>query len=376
MAHKRDYYEILGVARNAGDQEIKSAYRKMALKHHPDRNPNNPQAEEQFKEAAEAYSVLSDQQKRSTYDQFGHQGLAGAGGPPGFDPNAFQDFADIFGDFFGFGDLFGGAGGGRRRASSAQRGADLRFDLEIGFNDAVFGLNTEIRFPRLEVCSRCSGKGAEPGSGPTVCSTCGGRGQMRYQQGFFAVTRTCSACRGAGQVIGHPCTRCRGEGRTRAERKLKLNIPPGVDNGTRLRLANEGEPGANSGPSGDLYVVLSVKEHPIFEREDTHLHCTIPVNVAQAALGAKIKIPTLEGEEPVDLPAGLQSGSEFRLRGRGVPHVNGHGRGDLILHLRVMVPGKLTREQKKLFEQLLEQLPAENEPADKGILERVRDYFG
>jgi molecular chaperone DnaJ len=371
VTDKRDYYEVLGVGRSANDSEIKSAYRKLALKYHPDRNPNNPQAEERFKEAAEAYSVLSDPQRRSTYDQYGHQGLA-ASGAPGFDPNAFQDFADIFGDFFGFGDLFGA--GGRRR-SQAQRGADLRFDLEIGFRDAVFGLNTEIRFPRLELCSRCDGKGSEPGTGPAVCSTCGGRGQVRFQQGFFSISRTCTACRGAGQVIRHACSRCRGEGRTRGERKLKLNIPPGVDNGTRLRLAGEGETGAGGGPPGDLYVVLAVQEHPIFERQDTHLHCTIPVNVAQAALGAKIKVPTLEGEEEVELPGGVQPGQEFRLRGRGVPHVNGHGRGDLILHFRVVVPAKLSREQRKLFEQLLEELPAENEPAEKGILERVRDYF-
>ena len=225
------------------------------------------------------------------------------------------------------------------------------------------------------MCSRCSGRGSEPGSGPTVCSSCGGRGQVRFQQGFFAISRTCSACRGAGQVIAHPCTRCRGEGRTRGERKLKINIPPGVDNGTRLRLSGEGEPGAGGGPAGDLYVVLSVKEHPIFEREDSHLHCTIPVNVAQAALGAEIRIPTLEGEEPVKLPAGLQSGSQFRLRGKGVPHVNGQGRGDLILHIKVVIPAKLTREQRRLFEELLEQLPAENQPSEKGILERVRDYF-
>jgi molecular chaperone DnaJ len=371
VAAKRDYYEVLGVGRDATEQEVKSAYRKMALKYHPDRNPNNPEAEDRFKEAAEAYSVLSDPQKRLTYDQYGHGGLAGTASQ-GFDPSAFQDFADIFGDFFGFGDLFGSGG---RRKTQAQRGADLRFDLEIGFNDAVFGLNTEIRFPRLEPCTRCNGRGSEPGTGPTVCSTCGGRGQVRFQQGFFAVTRTCSACRGAGQVIGHPCSRCRGEGRTRGERKLKINVPPGVDTGTRLRLAGEGEPGVNGGPPGDLYVVLSVKEHPIFEREETNLHCTIPVNVAQAALGAKIRVPTLEGEEQVDFPAGLQTGAEFRLRGRGVPQVNGRGRGDLIIHIKVAVPTKLNREQRKLFEQLLEVLPAENEPAEKGILERVRDYF-
>lgn len=369
---KRDYYEVLGVGREAGEQEIKSAYRKMALKYHPDRNPNNQEAEERFKEAAEAYSVLSDPQKRATYDQFGHQGLAGAG-PAGFDPNTFGDFADILGDFFGFGDLFGSTTG--RRRSQAQRGADLRYDLEINFEDAVFGLNTEIKFPKLEVCSRCSGRGAEPGSGPTTCTTCGGRGQVRYQQGFFSISRTCAACRGTGQVIHHPCTRCRGEGRARVERKLKVNIPPGVDNGTRLRLAGEGEPGWNNGPPGDLYVVLKVKEHPVFEREEANLHCTIPVNVAQAALGAEIKVPTLEGEETVKLPPGTQSGMQFRLKGKGVPHVNGHGRGDLVLHIEVVVPTRLTREQRRLFEELLEQLPAENKPSEKGIFERVKDYF-
>ncbi|MBI3698054.1 MAG: molecular chaperone DnaJ [Acidobacteria bacterium] len=366
---KRDYYETLGVGRDAGEQEIKSAYRKMALKYHPDRNPHNPEAEEHFKEAAEAYSVLSDAQKRSLYDQYGHQGLQGAAG---FDPGAFGDFADIFGDFFGFGDLFGSSG---RRRSQAQRGADLRYDLEIRFEDAVFGLNTEIKFRRQENCSHCGGRGAEPGTGSTACPTCGGRGQVRYQQGFFSISRTCSACRGAGQVIGHPCSRCRGEGRVRIERKLKVNIPPGVDNGTSLRLAGEGEPGYNNGQPGDLYVVLKVQEHPIFERHEIHLHCTIPLNVAQAALGAEIRVPTLEGEETVKLPPGLQTGAQFHLRGKGVPHVNGHGRGDLVLHIDVMIPSRLTREQKKLFEQLLELLPAENQPAEKGILERVKDYF-
>ncbi len=366
---KRDYYEVLGVDHNAEEQEIKSAYRRMALKYHPDRNPENQEAEERFKEAAEAYSVLSDRQKRSTYDQFGHDGLAGAGG---FDPGAFADFADIFGDFFGFGDLFSSTG---RRRPQAHRGADLRYDLEISFEDAVFGLNTEIKFPKLETCSRCGGRGAEPGTGPTPCGACGGRGQVRYQQGFFSISRVCSTCRGAGQVIGHPCTRCRGEGRTRVERKLKVNIPPGVDNGTRLRLAGEGEPGWNSGPAGDLYVVLKVKEHPIFEREDSHLHCTIPVNIAQAALGAEIRVPALEGEETIKLPGGVQNGAQFRLRGKGVPNVNGRGRGDLVIHISVVVPQNLTREQRKMFEQLLDLLPAENQPAEKGIFERVKDYF-
>ncbi|HYM11411.1 MAG TPA: molecular chaperone DnaJ [Bryobacterales bacterium] len=369
---KRDYYEVLGVPRNAGEQEIKSAYRKAALKYHPDRNPNNKEAEERFKEAAEAYSVLSDPLKRPAYDQFGHDGLSGSGAA-GFDPNAFGDFADIFGDFFGFGDLFGTTGG--RRRAQPQRGPDLRYDLEISFEDAVFGLHTEIKFPKLETCPRCHGRGAEPGTGPSTCPACGGRGQVRYQQGFFSISRTCSTCRGSGQVIATPCSRCRGEGRTRVERKLKVNIPPGVDSGTRLRLTGEGEPGYNGGPNGDLYVVLRVQDHAIFEREDVHLHCTIPINIAQAALGAEIRVPTLEGEETLKIPAGAQSGAQLRLRGKGVPHVNGRGRGDLVVHLSVVVPAHLTREQRKLFEQLLDLLPAENHPTEKGILDRVKDYF-
>jgi len=368
---KRDYYDVLGLERNASEQEIKSAYRKLALQYHPDRNPDNPQAEDHFKEAAEAYSVLSDAQKRSTYDHFGHAGLAGSGFG-GLDPDIFADFTDIFGDFFGFGDLFGGRAHGR---TAARRGADLRYDLEIGFEDAVFGLNTEIKFPRLETCHWCGGRGSEPGSAPSPCSTCGGRGQVRFQQGFFTMTRTCSSCRGAGQVITRPCTRCRGEGRSRAERRLKLNIPPGVDNGTRLRLAGEGEPGRNGGPGGDLYVVLAVEDHPIFERHENHIYCTIPVNVAQAALGVEIKVPTLDGEESVRLPAGVQHGAEVRLRGKGVPHVNGHGRGDLVLQVAVTTPSRLTRDQKRLFEQLLDTLPADNQPSEKGLLAKMKDYF-
>lgn len=370
---KRDYYEVLGAARGASEQEIKSAYRKAALKHHPDRNPNDPQAAERFKEAAEAYSVLSDAQKRSVYDQFGHEGLAGAGGIPGFDPAAFRDFADIFGDLFSFGDLFGRPGG--RRRTQAQRGADLRYDLEIGFEDAVLGLATEIKFPRQEPCSRCSGRGAEPGSNPVACSTCGGRGQMRFQQGFFSLTRTCSTCGGAGQVITSPCSRCRGEGHTRIERRLKINIPAGVDNGTSVRLAGEGEPGIHNGPTGDLYVVIRVQEHSVLEREDVHLHCTIPVNIAQAALGAEISVPTLQGSETLKIPPGVQTGAQFRLRGKGVPYLNGHGRGDLVVHISVVVPARLTREQRKVFEQLLDLLPAENQPTEKGLFQRFRDYL-
>jgi molecular chaperone DnaJ len=366
---KRDYYEVLGVPRNADDQQIKSAYRKLAMQHHPDRNPGDHSAEERFKQAAEAYSVLSDPQKRATYDRFGHQGMQGT---PGFDPSNF-DLNDILGDFFGFGDIFGTAGGrGRNRV---QRGEDVRYDLEIRFEDAVFGMTAEIQVPRSEICERCGGKGAEPGSSPTTCSTCRGRGEVVYQQSFLSVRRTCSHCGGTGQIIRTPCTQCRGHGYRQAQRKLKVNIPAGVDQGMRLRLSHEGEPGANGGPPGDLYVVLKVKEHPFFERHEYDLHCTIPVNVAQAALGAEIEVPTLEEPQRLKIPEGAQSGAQLRLRHQGVPHVNGHGRGDIVAHLDVRTPAKLTREQKKLFEQLRETLPADNQPAEKGIFEKVKDYF-
>ncbi len=365
---KRDYYEILGVGRGASDQDIKSAYRKLALKYHPDRNPNDPAAEEKFKEASEAYGVLSDPSKRGTYDRFGHQGLRGA---PEFDPAAFGDFADIFGDFFGFSDIFSG---GRRR-QRAQRGADLQYDLEIDFEDAVFGLNTEIQFPRVDTCDACHGSGAAPGTSPVTCSTCSGRGQVYYQQGFFSVGRTCPNCRGNGVRIETPCTNCHGSGQIRRQRKLKVNIPPGVDNGTRLRLSGEGEAGARGGPSGDLYVLLRIREHSIFERQGDELHCEIPLNIAQAALGAEIEVPTLEGSQKLKIPAGAQTGSRFRLRGKGVPQVHGGRRGDLVVHVKVVVPAKLNREQRKLFEQLLDLLPADNAPTEKGVFEKVKDFF-
>ena len=370
---KRDYYEVLGVARDAGDPEIKGAYRKLALKFHPDRNPDDPSAEEKFKEASEAYSVLSDPQKRAAYDRYGHAGLQGVGAQGGFNPDAFADFSDILGDFFGFGDLFGG-GGGRRR-NRPQRGEDVRYDLEIAFEEAVFGLAAEIQVPRMEPCDHCGGTGSEPGSGPTRCPTCQGAGEVRYQQSFLAIRRTCGTCGGSGQIIRNPCSQCRGQGYRQAQRKLKVNIPAGVDDGTRLRLSHEGQPGGNGGPPGDLYVFLKVKPHPFFERHENDLHCTIPVNIAQAALGAEIEVPTLEQPHKLKIPEGTQSGAHFRLRGKGVPNLNGGGRGDLLVHLDVKIPTRLTREQRKLMEQLRESLPVDNAPAEKGLFEKVKDYF-
>jgi molecular chaperone DnaJ len=367
---KRDYYEILGLGREADDQQIKAAYRKLAMQHHPDRNPNNKEAEEQFKEAAEAYSVLSDPQKRAAYDRFGHQGLSAAGG---FDPGAFSDFSDILGNLFNLDDLFGG---GQRRRNRAQRGDDVRYDLEISFEDAVFGISAEIQVPTVERCRRCDGKGAEPGSGTTTtCPTCHGRGEVIYQQSFLSIRRACGTCGGVGHLIRNPCKECRGQGYRQVQRKIKVNIPAGVDNGTRLRLSGEGHPGANGGPQGDLYVVLKVKEHPFFERNEADLHCTIPLNIAQAALGADIEVPTLEEPYKLKIPEGTQNGTQFRIRHKGVPIVNSHARGDLYVHIDVRIPAKLTREQKKLLEQLRETLPADNQPAEKGLFEKVKDYF-
>ncbi|MCC6861820.1 MAG: molecular chaperone DnaJ [Bryobacterales bacterium] len=368
---KRDYYEVLGVSRDADEQQLKSAYRRLALQHHPDRNPNNQEAEEKFKEAAEAYSVLSDPQKRAAYDQYGHQGLSAAAGG-GFDPSAFADFSDILGDFFGFGDLFGT---GSRRRNRSQRGDDVRYDLEIDFEEAINGMTAEIQVPATEACPRCNGSRSEPGTGPATCPHCHGRGEVLYQQSFLSIRRTCGACGGSGQIIRTPCTACRGQGVRQVERKLKVNIPAGVDHGTRLRLSHEGQPGGNGGPPGDLYVVLKVREHPFFERQGNDLHCTIPVNVAQAALGAEIEVPTLDGMETLRIPEGTQHGAQFRLRNKGVPYVQGRGRGDLLVHLEVRIPSRLSREQRKLFEQLKDLLPADNQPAEKGLFDKVKDYF-
>lgn len=371
---KRDYYEVLGVSRGADEQQLKSAYRKLALQHHPDRNPGDKEAEEKFKEAAEAYSVLSDAQKRAAYDRYGHQGVQGAAGGAGFDPSVFADFSDILGDFFGFGDFFGG-GGSRARRNRPQQGEDVRYDLEINFEDCMKGISADLLIPRMEQCERCRGTGADPKDGLVTCSVCRGRGEVVYQQHFLSIRRTCGQCGGRGQLVRRPCTECRGEGQIRRDRKLKVTIPAGVDTGTRLRLAGEGQPGVNGGPPGDLYVVVRVKPHPIFERQEYDLHCTVPLNIAQAALGAEVDLLTFDGLQSVKIPEGSQPGALVRLKGLGVPHLDGRGRGDLLVHVDVKVPSKLTREQRRLLEQLRDALPAENEPEEKGLFDKVKDYF-
>ncbi len=305
MSEKRDCYEILGVAKSAAADEIKSAYRKAALKHHPDRNPHaKHEAEEKFREATEAYSILSDPQKRAAYDRFGYQGLSRGGFDGGVNQTIFDEFQDIFGDFFGFEDIFGG-GGRRGGRSRSQRGADLRYDMKLSFEEAASGVNTKIRIPRLEFCEVCNGTGAKAGTGVVACVTCAGRGQMHYQQGFFTISRTCPDCRGAGQIVRESCPDCKGKGRIELQpHYVDLRIPPGVDSNTRLRIPGEGEPGGNSGPAGDLYVVLDVKPHPYFERREADLYCTVPVSIVQAALGAEIVVPGLNGEETVKIPEG------------------------------------------------------------------------
>jgi len=368
---KADYYEILGVSREATDQELKSAYRKLAMQHHPDRNPGDHTAEERFKEASEAYQVLSDADKRAAYDRYGHAGLSGGG--PGFGPFAGGvDISDIFGDLFG--EMFS-MGGHAQRPSRQQRGDDLRFDLTIHFEAAIFGAETEVKVRRLEVCATCEGRGSASGRGPTVCGQCQGRGQVRYQQGFFAVARTCSACGGTGQVIADPCQSCRGEGRALKEIKLNVKVPRGVEDGTRIRYTGEGNAGRAGGPAGDLYVVLSILRHEFFERDGHNLRCVIPISFPQAALGAEIEIAAIDGPVNLKIPEGTQSGRELRVRGRGVPFLNNKGNGDLIVKLMVQIPKKLTRSQRELISQLAESLSVENKPASPSLIEKMKDLF-
>lgn len=369
---KADYYEVLGVERGSDEQAIKSAYRKLAMKFHPDRNPGDKAAEDKFKEAAEAYSVLSDAQKRAAYDRYGHDGLSAQGGPAGYDPSQFTDFQDIFGDIFD--SFFGGGGGGRGR-NRVRRGEDMRYELEISFEESMRGTQAEMSIPRMEACKRCEGTGAEKEDGMTVCPTCRGRGEVVYSQGFVSVRQTCGTCSGRGQIIRRPCKECKGNAFVRADKKLKVNIPAGVDSGQQLRLSGEGQPSPNGGPAGDLYVAIQVGEHPFFDRHEYDLHCTVPVNVAQAVLGTELTLETLDGDEKIKLAAGTQPGTRLRLRGKGVPRINSSGRGDLIVQIEVRVPEKLTKDQRKLFEQLRESLPEDNAPREKGLFEKVMDYF-
>ncbi len=366
----RDYYEILGVARDADGAVIKKAYRRLALQYHPDKNPGDKDAEEKFKEAAEAYAVLSDPGRRRRYDRYGREGLGSQGGFTGFDPEIFADFGDILGDLFGFSEVFGS----RRRRRGPRRGPDLRYDLEIEFEDAVRGLETKIRVPRHERCADCGGRGARSESDVKTCPQCGGRGQVAYQQGFFTVARTCSRCGGAGRILTRPCPTCAGTGRLQKERELTVRVPPGVSNGVQLRVDGEGEASPDDGPPGDLYVVFHVKDHDVFEREGNDLLCEVPVSFAQAALGTRLKVPALEGEEDIDLPAGTQTGTTFRLRGKGVPDLNGGGRGDQVVTVVVRTPRRLSARQRELLAEL-GRLEGEEAP-ERGLFDRVKDIFG
>lgn len=375
---KIDYYEILEVSRTATDTELKAAYRKMALKYHPDRNPGDAEAEERFKACSEAYQVLSDANKRAAYDRYGHAGVGGAaGGPGGFQGGSpfgdAQDLGDIFGDLFG--EMFGGGRGGGR-ATREQRGRDLRYDLKLEFEEAVFGKEQEIKIRRLETCEDCHGSGAAKGKQPIVCPHCNGRGQVRMQQGFFSIARTCTSCQGTGTLIVDPCPTCKGESRLQREHTILVKVPAGVEDGTRIRYGGEGEAGRFGGPAGDLYVVLAVKQHAFFERDGDDLHCSVPISFPQAALGAEIEVPTLEGATSMKIPEGTQSGKVIKLKGKGVPHLNSSGKGDLHVEIRVQTPSKLTKQQRELLEQLNESMSVENTPHERGgIFGKVKDIF-
>ncbi len=362
---------MLGIERTATDVEIKSAYRRLAMQYHPDRNPDDPGAEEKFKECSEAYTILSDSQKRAQYDRFGHQGVSSNGFPGGGFESV--DLGDIFGEMFGFGDLFGG--GGSRRRGHAQRGADLREDITIGFEEAAFGTVKHVNVRRREVCEQCHGTGASAGRQPTQCRQCGGRGQVRYQQGFFSIARTCPACQGLGTVIEDPCKRCKGEGLVTRDHPIEVKIPAGVEEGTRILYSGHGDAGLHGGPAGDVYVVLKVKEHPFFEREGKDLYCAVPISFSQAALGAEIRIPTLEGDATLKVPEGTQSGTTFRLRHKGVPVLNSSGRGDLFVEVKIETPAKLNKRQRELLQELHSTFSVDNKPERRSLLSKVKNIF-
>ena len=368
---KKDYYEVLGVNRDAPEDEIKKSFRKLAMKFHPDRNPDNPKAEEHFKEAKEAYEVLTDANRRQAYDQYGHagvdptQGMAGGAGMGGFG----DAFSDIFGEIFG-----GGRGGGRQ---GVYRGADLRYNLEIGLEEAARGTETKIRIPTMEECATCNGSGAKPGTQPQTCTTCNGRGEVRMQQGFFSLQQTCPRCHGSGKMVSTPCATCQGAGRVKQQKTLSVKIPAGVDEGDRIRLSGEGEQGVSGGPSGDLYVVIHIKAHQVFTREHSDLHCEMPVSFTTAALGGEIEIPTLDGHAKIKIPQETQSGQVFRLRGKGIKGLRSASHGDLMCHVVVETPVRLTERQKELLRELdlINAQDARHNPRAKSWMDKVREFF-
>ena len=367
---KRDYYEVLGVERDASQEDVKKAYRRLALKYHPDRNPDDQSAAERFREASEAYQVLADAERRATYDRFGHAAFEQQGGFGGFDFSAgFEDlFSDIFGDFFG---------GPRRRGRGRQRrGEDLRYDLRLEFSEAVFGCEKRLSIPRWASCTGCEGRGTKGGASPKTCPSCRGAGQIRFQQGFFSIAKTCSQCGGQGTVITDPCADCGGAGRTRITQNLNVKIPAGVDAGSRLKLRGEGEAGTGGGPPGDLYVVIDVAEHPLFVREGKDVLCDIPVSFPQLALGAEIEVPTLEEKTTLRIPAGTQTGTVFRLKGKGAPDLQGYARGDQLVRVNIEVPKKLTGKQRELLEEYARAGGQDVGPLGKGFLDKVREMFG
>ena len=375
---KRDYYEILGVAKNASDEEIKKAYRKLAMKYHPDRNPDSKGAEEKFKEAKEAYEMLSDSAKREAYDRYGHAGVDPNMGAGGFGAGAggFGGFSDAFGDIFG--DIFGQSARGRSSGPQVYRGADLRYNLEITLEQAAHGFDTTIRVPAWNECETCHGSGAKPGTSPTTCGTCGGHGQVRMQQGFFSIQQTCPKCHGTGKTIPNPCPSCSGAGRIKKNKTLEVKIPAGIDDGMRIRSSGNGEPGMNGGPPGDLYVEIRIKPHPVFQRDGDDLHCEIPISFAKAALGGEVEVPTLNGKASFSLPEGTQSGKTFRLRGKGIKGVRSGYAGDLFCHVVVETPVKLTERQKELlqeFEQLMSAGGAKHSPQSKSWRDKVKEFF-
>lgn len=373
---KRDYYEVLGVSKDASAAELKKAYRRVAMKFHPDRNPDDKGAEDKFKEASEAYEVLSDSQKKGAYDQYGHAGVDGsAGGAGGFGGGGAGGFSDIFGDVFG--DIFGGAGGGGGRRGGPARGSDLRYTLDLSLEDAVKGASVKIKVPTLVSCSPCGGSGAKKGSSPTTCTTCGGHGQVRMQQGFFSVQQTCPNCRGKGKMISDPCPSCRGQGRVEETKTLSVKVPPGVDTGDRIRLAGEGEAGTDNGPAGDLYVQVNVQEHEFFQRDGKNLYCEVPISIFDACLGGELEVPTLDGRVKLKVPAETQTGKLFRLRGRGVAPVRGGATGDLLCRVVLETPVNLAKDQKELLEKLRSSMKGQkNSPKQDNWFEGMKNFFG